>query len=79
MFEGIKIKTLLSTPQEWHSLVIGFCEVLCPWPARTWLSGESLDKLLGEYHYYAAGRAAGFPVLLLIIIAIAKLIQEVLL
>lgn len=31
MFNGIKPRTFLSTPQEWHALVIGFCEVLCLW------------------------------------------------
>lgn len=79
MFEGIKLKTLLSTPEEWHALVIGFFEVLCPWPARTWLSGQSFDQLLREYHYYLTGRGLGFPALLLILIGLAKLIKEVLL
>jgi len=79
MFDGINIKTLLNTPQEWHALVIGFCEVLCPWPSRTWLSGEALDQLLKEYHYYMAGRGAGFVALLFILIGIAKFALEVLL
>jgi hypothetical protein len=79
MFKGINCKTLLDTPEEWHALVIGFCEALCPWPPRIWLSGPLLDKLLGEYHYYMAGRGVGFVALLLILAGIAKFILEVLL
>lgn len=78
MFDGIKLKTFLSTPEEWHALVIGFCEVLCPWLARVWLSGDRLNELLGEYHYYAAGRGLGFVALLFFLIGLAKLAMEVL-
>jgi len=77
MFDGINLKTLLSTPAEWHALVIGFFEVLCPWPPRTWLSGEALDQLLKEYHYYMTGRGLGFVALVLILLGMAKLILEV--
>lgn len=70
---------LFDDPGEGHAFLIGFFEVLCPWPARTWLSGERLNELLSEYHYYMAGRGLGFPVLLLILIALAKLTKEVLL
>ena len=68
---------MLSTWAERHTFLIGFFEVLCPWPARTWLSGGRLNELLSEYHYYLAGRAAGLPVLLLILTGLAKLIEEV--
>jgi len=77
VFGGIQPKTLLTTPQEWHALVIGFFEALCPWPARAWLSGERLNELLSEYHYYMAGRALGFISLLLILTALIKLIKGV--
>ena len=79
MFQGIKLKTLLSTSQEWHSLLIGFFEALCPWPPQYHLAMEQKDELRGEYHYYMAGRGVGFVALLLILIGIAKLVQEVLL
>ncbi|MBW2673607.1 MAG: hypothetical protein JRD89_09375 [Deltaproteobacteria bacterium] len=70
---------MFSTWKERHTFIIGFFEVLCPWPARTWLSGERLNELLSEYHYYMAGRGLGFISLLLILIGLAKLFKEVLL
>ena len=75
MFEGIKPRTLLSTPGEWHALLIGFFEVLCPWPARCYIPKEQRDKILTEYHYYSAGRGFGFITLLLILIGLCKLIE----
>jgi hypothetical protein len=45
--------------QEWHAFVEGFCEVLCPWPARHQLTGELLTDLNGEHHYYVFGRVIG--------------------
>jgi len=72
-------KTIFSTWAEIHTFLIGLFEVLCPWPARNKLTGKRRTELLKEYHYYMAGRAAGFPVLLLILVGIAKLIQEALL
>lgn len=53
-------KQFLSEPEEIHALVIGLCEILCPWPA-TWLtpSTDRLNELLSEYHYYALGRGLG--------------------
>jgi hypothetical protein len=79
MFDGIKLKTLLSTPEEWHALIIGFFEALCPWPSRYHLTDAEKAPLRKEYHYYMTGRGLGFPVLLLILVGTAKLIQEVLL
>lgn len=77
MFKGIKPKTFLNTHQEWHSFLIGFFEVLCPWRPRIPILLPSYQAVSGEYHYYMAGRGVGFPVLLLILIGIAKLIKEV--
>jgi len=79
MFDGIKLRTLLSTPQEWHALVIGFFEVLCPWPAQYMVLPAETSPVTGEEHYYLAGRGLGFIALLLILIGLAKLIKEVLL
>lgn len=77
MFNGIKPRTFLDTPQEWHASAIGFFEVLCPWPPRTWLSGPALEKLLGEYHYYMLGRGLGFVALLFLLCGIVKFIMEI--
>ena len=62
--KGIKPSTFLSTHEEWHAFVIGFCEVLCPWPPR--------HSINSEYHYYVFGRAMGVIAWLII----AKLVQE---
>jgi hypothetical protein len=79
MFKGIKLGTFLSTPEEWHSLVIGFFEVLCPWPPRIKLLTPVNKYLQGEYHYYLTGRGAGFIALLCVILLFSWLIKEVLL
>jgi len=79
MFNSIHPKTLFDDPEEGHAFLIGLFEVLCPWPPRTWLSGLSLEKLLGEYHYYMGGRALGFVALLFLLLGIVKFIQEVVL
>ena len=55
----INLKTFLSTPEEWHALVIGFFESLCPWHSRYCLTGESLAKLRGEsFEAFAATTTA---------------------
>jgi len=77
MFEGIKPRTLLSTPEEWHALVIGFFEVLCPWPAQYMVLPAETSPVTGEEHYYLAGRGLGFIALLLILTVFAKLAKEV--
>ena len=74
------MKTFLSTPQERHALVIGLCEVVCPWPPRWRCERLPLLSLRGvaeaisqEYHYYLIGRALGVVSWLII----AKVVQEV--
>ena len=79
MFEGIKPRTFLSTPEEWHAFLIGFFEILCPWPSRCYIPKEQRDELLADYHYYSAGRGAGFIALLCVILLFSWLIKEVLL
>jgi hypothetical protein len=71
--KGINISAFLSCYQEWHALVEGFCEVLCPWPPKHEPSEELLTDLKGDHHYYMFGRALGVIAWL----GIAKLIQEV--
>jgi len=66
------------TLDELHAFVIGFFEVLCPWPAcyhRSWQPPVYLEK---EYHYYLAGRGAGFVALLCVILLFSYLVKEVL-
>ena len=79
MLNGIKLKTLLSTPEEWHSLVFGFCVGFCPWILKLLPSGSLPSFVKGEEHYYAAGMVPGFIALLRFLIELAKLIQEALL
>ena len=58
---------------EIHAFIIGFAEVLCPWPSRYRIAREQWDEIIEEFHYYMAGRGAGFITLLLILIGLAKL------
>jgi hypothetical protein len=71
--KGIRLSAFLDTYQEWHALVEGFCEVLCPWPARHKLSRKLSNDLRGDHHYYAFGRALG----VIAWIIIARIIQVV--
>ena len=74
--KGIKPSTFLSTHQEWHAFVIGFFEVLCPWPPRhsknSINSTNPTNSINSEYHYYVFGRAMGVIAWLII----AKIIKE---
>ena len=81
-WEQIKkgLRTFLSTGEEWHAFVIGFFEILCPWKPRYYIiTQETADTIGNEYHYYLAGRGAGFVTLILIVIALCKLGKESLL
>jgi hypothetical protein len=62
--KGIKLSTFLDCYQEWHAFVIGFCEVICPWPPRCYC--ELSEAISSEYHYYLFGRALGVIVWLII-------------
>lgn len=79
MCKGINPKNILDTWAERHTFLIGFFEVLCPWPPQYHLTLEKKDELRSEYHYYMAGRALGFIALLLILTALVKLFKEVIL
>lgn len=67
------------TANELHALSIGLWEILCPWKPRYKLNNEAEFTPFPEYHYYLGGRALGFPLLLLILISLAKLGKELLL
>lgn len=71
--KGIRPSALLDCYQEWHALVEGFCEVLCPWPPRYKPSRKLTNELKADHHYYVFGRALG----ILAWLVTAKIIQEV--
>ncbi len=76
--KGVRIRNFLDTVAEWHALVQGFCEVLCPWPARHNKMTEKLAmEVQSEHHYYMAGRVAGKVCLPLYWIGIALLVRHV--
>ena len=58
MLKWFNPNNFLDTYQEWHALVIGFCEVVCPWP-RYQPSVENKKDIEDEYHYYMWGRSLG--------------------
>jgi len=68
---GGKDKTEVAA--EWHSIVQGFAEVLCPWPPRhKEMHNDLLNEIKDEHHYYVAGRVGGALLLLRIIIAVIE-------
>jgi len=40
--DGLVFSTFISTYQEWHAFINGFCEVLCPWPPRVRIPSPSM-------------------------------------
>jgi len=69
--KGIRPSAFIDCYEEWHALVEGFCEVLCPWPARHKISRKLSNDLRGDHHYYMFGRALGVIAWLII----AKLVH----
>lgn len=66
-------REFLNDPKELHALVIGLCEVVCPWPPRQITIDAELAKAIWtEYHYYMLGRALG----LFTWLGIAYLVKE---
>lgn len=60
MFKGIPgLKEFLSTPEEWHALIIGFCQSFYK---RRKMPKSIAEELSEEYHYYTTGRLAGHVV-----------------
>lgn len=55
----ISIKQFCNTPDEFHALVLGWSEAMCPWRARLLMPLEYHNPLQWEYHYYSFGRALG--------------------
>lgn len=69
--------TFLNTPAEWHSWVIGFSQVICPWRPPLTIPKKELEYLKGEWHYYMFGRAVGVFAWLGIIIFFWKVIYGI--
>jgi hypothetical protein len=57
--KGINPSAFLDDWREWHALVEGLCEVLCPWPPRYKPADEAAQDIRNEHHYYMFGRALG--------------------
>jgi len=57
--KGLNIHAFLDCHQEWHALVEGFCEVICPWPPIHKPAQKLAQDIVNEYHYYMFGRALG--------------------
>jgi len=68
------IHTFMDTHQEWHSWVIGFSEVICPWRPMLTKPEKELEYVKKEWHYYMFGRASGVFAWLGIIILFKKVI-----
>ena len=57
--KGLNPSAFLDDWREWHALVEGVSEVLCPWPARHKPSLDLTTDIRNEHHYYMFGRALG--------------------
>ena len=76
--KGLQFRHCLDTVAEWHALVQGFCEVMCPWPPRhKEMKPKLLKQIKDEHHYYVAGRALGILGWLAISCVIACVIKGV--
>ena len=75
MFRGINPRELLDEVEEWHAMVIGFCEVLCPWHPNYYTIDPDLSHALSaEHHYYMFGRAMGMIAWLGIAVIVKRLL-----
>lgn len=67
------LKEFMNTTEEFHAFVVGFFEVLCPWPARQPMAKDYFFHIEDEHHYYLFGRGVGVIAWLII----ARLIQVI--
>jgi len=67
------VKTLFDTYEEWHAFIIGFTELIPPWPAKLKPSRATRSYLHLEYHYYRAGRTTAFFVLIALLALLLKI------
>lgn len=58
----IKLSEFLNTAEELHALVIGWAEIVCPWPPLHKKASTAQTGILSqELHYYQLGRVLGIP------------------
>ena len=55
-----RIKSFLSTHDEWHVSIIGFCDGFFPFKAKYEPSKELKKAIEDENHYYVSARVFGF-------------------
>lgn len=65
--------SFMNTPEEWHSFVIGWAEICCPWPPRFKITWRAEFKPYKEWHYYLFGRVMGLLTFVLVVMGIVKL------
>ena len=76
--KGIQLSHFLDTVAEWHALVQGFCEVLCPWPPRHKHMKENLAReIRTQHHYYMAGRVLGLVSLVLFSLLVLSFVLRI--
>ena len=64
-------KTADQVCREWHSLLIGYAEMVClSIPARFAPTTHAHFEMKEEYHYFAVGRALGVLTWVLILVSI---------
>jgi len=74
MFNGIKFREFLSTYQEWHALVEGFCDGFFPFINKYQPSKELKEAIEGEHHYYRPGVILGVIAVVIFWVIIYKVI-----
>ncbi len=74
MFKGINFKEFLSTHEEWHAFVEGFCDGFCVWKTQCQMSSELQVSTAKEHHYYNSGRVLGFISLVVFAIGTVKVL-----
>jgi len=67
------IRSFCNTPEEWHSLVIGFCQAANPLARAIPPGTLARNMVQGEYWYYQFGRALGGIALVASLLGLARL------
>lgn len=74
MLNGINLKEFLSTHQEWHAFIEGFCDGFCAWKMRCQMSSDLQTSTSKEHHYYNFGRVLGFISLIGFAVGVIKVL-----
>lgn len=71
---GVDLRHFLDTTAELHAFIQGASETLAPWPPRhPGMLPALYHEIANEHHYYMAGRALGFLLLLLAVVLLVAL------